>query len=349
MKTKSGFGKGAFLIVSVSCILVYTAKLQSEICQPAPDGQSCSQTTCPDSNQQCSPKKIRVNYQEQTPTYTILECECLNVQTDCHININPQFEVYVTGTCQDPNYECLLIETDNGDGTIDYECNCVSLLPGQATNPSPANATPGINCVGTTITWTADSGATSQDVYFGMVSPGTFIGNQAGTSYVPTLVQGKTYYWRIDEKNSAGTTTGDVWNFNTECMKSTARGYPPGSIGEGYNNWVNGGKPDCWCYQFQQLGDCDGKEQGSGMTRNRIGSVDLSLFSMCYGKKRTQINGTPCMCADLDHRDQGIGPALKAVSSVDLAILASNYGRRTVQLPNPPPYAADYYYWTTPP
>jgi hypothetical protein len=32
-----------------------------------------------------------------------------------------------------------------------------------------------------------------------------------------------TYYWRIDEKNETGTTTGDVWSFTTEspCVAST--------------------------------------------------------------------------------------------------------------------------------
>jgi hypothetical protein len=31
------------------------------------------------------------------------------------------------------------------------------------------------------------------------------------------MVGKKTYYWRVDEKDSAGTTTGNVWNFTTAC------------------------------------------------------------------------------------------------------------------------------------
>jgi len=46
-------------------------------------------------------------------------------------------------------------------------------------------------------------------VYFGTASPGTFQGNQTGTTFNPgTLANGTTYFWRIDEKNTIGTTTG---------------------------------------------------------------------------------------------------------------------------------------------
>ena len=43
-----------------------------------------------------------------------------------------------------------------------------------------------------------------------------FRGNQTGTTHAPgALAASTTYYWRIDSKNSAGTTTGDVWSFTT--------------------------------------------------------------------------------------------------------------------------------------
>jgi hypothetical protein len=69
------------------------------------------------------------------------------------------------------------------------------------------------------LTWTAGDGATSHDVYFGTESPGTLQGNQAGTTFDPgTLANATTYYWRIDEKNAGGTTTGDVWSFTTPAL-----------------------------------------------------------------------------------------------------------------------------------
>jgi hypothetical protein len=56
-------------------------------------------------------------------------------------------------------------------------------------------------------------------VYFGTDPiPGVneFQGNQTGTTFDPgTLDAGTTYYWRIDEVGSGGTTTGVVWSFTT--------------------------------------------------------------------------------------------------------------------------------------
>ena len=87
--------------------------------------------------------------------------------------------------------------------------------PSKATSPSPANSATGVS-ITTDLGWTAGSGATSHDVYFGTSSPGTFQGNQAGTSFdTGTMAYNTTYYWRINEKNAAGTTTGDVWSFTT--------------------------------------------------------------------------------------------------------------------------------------
>jgi len=87
--------------------------------------------------------------------------------------------------------------------------------PDPATNPNPAN---GATNVSTTplLSWTPGAGATSHDVYFGTESPGTFQRNQTNATFFPvTLLTNKTYYWRIDEINSGGKTTGTVWSFTT--------------------------------------------------------------------------------------------------------------------------------------
>jgi hypothetical protein len=92
--------------------------------------------------------------------------------------------------------------------------------PGQATSPIPADGASGLG-VETDLSWSAGTAATSHDVYFGtnsVLNGGTFQGNQGGTSFDPgTLANATTYYWRIDEVNGEGTTTGLVWSFNTEA------------------------------------------------------------------------------------------------------------------------------------
>lgn len=90
--------------------------------------------------------------------------------------------------------------------------------PGNASAPNPPNGTTDVN-TGTTLTWTAGSGAASHDVYFGTdpaLGPSDFQGNQPTTSFVPGMLNvNTTYYWRVDEVNLAGTTTGAVWSFTT--------------------------------------------------------------------------------------------------------------------------------------
>jgi hypothetical protein len=92
-------------------------------------------------------------------------------------------------------------------------------LPGQASNPSPSNGAKKLqNPI--TLSWTAGTDATSHDVYFGTDSTpdsGEFQGNQPGTTFDPGNLSKKTnYYWRIDEVNAQGTTTGTVWTFKTK-------------------------------------------------------------------------------------------------------------------------------------
>jgi arylsulfatase A-like enzyme len=62
--------------------------------------------------------------------------------------------------------------------------------------------------------WTSEYKATSHNVYFGTSNPPPFVGNQGTLEFNPgTLESNTTYYWRIDEKNANGTTSGDVWSF----------------------------------------------------------------------------------------------------------------------------------------
>jgi hypothetical protein len=110
------------------------------------------------------------------------------------------------------------IDEINGDGTTTgnvWSFTTIVAAPSQATNPSPADSTTDVD-VDADLSWTAGSGSTSSDVYFGTSSPGAFQGNQTATTFDPgTMANDTTYYWRIDEINAGGTTTGNVWSFTT--------------------------------------------------------------------------------------------------------------------------------------
>ncbi|MHC4396964.1 MAG: hypothetical protein ACYS1A_15080, partial [Planctomycetota bacterium] len=115
------------------------------------------------------------------------------------------------------------IDEINSEGTTtgnvwNFTTEAAPQPPGQASNPSPANSETDVS-VGTDLSWSAGSGTTSHDVYFGTDSTpdsGEFQGNQTATTFEPgTMANDTTYYWRIDEINAVGTTTGSVWNFTT--------------------------------------------------------------------------------------------------------------------------------------
>jgi hypothetical protein len=89
------------------------------------------------------------------------------------------------------------------------------LPPGPASSPNPPDTTVG-HASNTDLSWTAGVDAVSRNVYFGTnPSPGAseLRGNQTATTFDPGTLANATYYWRIDEVNTDGTTTGPVWSF----------------------------------------------------------------------------------------------------------------------------------------
>ncbi|MHC4738480.1 MAG: hypothetical protein ACYS9Y_06215 [Planctomycetota bacterium] len=116
------------------------------------------------------------------------------------------------------------IDEVNGEGTTsgvvwNFTTEALPPPPGQASSPSPGNGTTDVS-IYASLGWTGGSGSTSSDVYFGTDSTpdsGEFQTNQTATTFNPgAMANNTTYYWRIDEVNAGGTTTGNVWNFTTE-------------------------------------------------------------------------------------------------------------------------------------
>ena len=113
-----------------------------------------------------------------------------------------------------------------GDGRVDSNDLAVLIgnwltattippLPEQASNPNPSNEATGVAST-TSLSWTAGSGAMSHDVYIGTTNPPPFVCNQTTTTISPGWFNASTtFYWRIDEINGWGKTTGQIWEFTT--------------------------------------------------------------------------------------------------------------------------------------
>lgn len=193
-------------------------------------------------------------------------------------------------------------------------------LPGKATNPVPDNGDTGVSRAGVNLIWTAGSGIVdSHDVYFGTANPPPFKINQSSTTYdTGTMIQGKVYYWRIDEKNGAGATTGNVWSFSVEeCLKNTAAEYA---------DWVAWGKPECWCYHRNCRGDMQGTQTGPFW----VSALDLYVLKSGFNKQDAQLAAVPNgICCDFNHTKTG--PF--RVQILDLNILKTYFCKVTAQVP----------------
>ncbi|MFA5251547.1 MAG: PASTA domain-containing protein, partial [Phycisphaerae bacterium] len=84
-----------------------------------------------------------------------------------------------------------------------------------------------------------------------------------------------------------------------------------------YTQWVNAGKPKCWCYPRQCKGDADGKAE----TKNNywVANGDLAILKSGWQKVNGPVGNAAC--ADFDHKVETKNNY--RVSNGDLAILKS--------------------------
>jgi len=154
--------------------------------------------------------------------------------------------------------------------------------PSKATDPNPANTATGI-AVDANLSWTAGLGATSHDVYFGTdptPDETEFKGNQADTTYnLPgDMDTNTTYYWRIDEKNTGGTTEGDVWSFTTELPAIPwSEDFESGNL----NNWTTTGSPSA-SNQVENTGTYGAKLPSTSSIERAIDTTGFTSIHVKY-------------------------------------------------------------------
>jgi hypothetical protein len=149
-----------------------------------------------------------------------------------------EIELTITGRLNDPNYfegtDVIKVINKASGKTDKYE---------QASNPDPPDGATEVSRTAD-LSWTPSSSAMSRDVYFGTATPPPFIGNQTATTFDPGKMDYETiYFWRIDEINKWGTTTGDIWHFTTieaPPPPSKPPGTPPGCFPADTPVWIDG-------------------------------------------------------------------------------------------------------------
>jgi len=138
-------------------------------------------------------------------------------------NIAPMY-FHAPGFTPGTTYYWRIDEVDADETTVyTGQVWTFTAAPATAYCPQPWDGLQGVS-VDADLAWTAGVDAASNDVYFGADKaavaagqPETFMGNQVKMTYDPgALTENTTYYWRIDQHDSAGTVhPGELWSFTT--------------------------------------------------------------------------------------------------------------------------------------
>ena len=110
--------------------------------------------------------------------------------------------------------------------------------------------------------------------------------------------------------------------------------------GPHYDEWLEVGKPVCWCANVnprQCRGDADGQSQGK--QKYWVSTDDLDILIAAWNKpfaeiEDSKVKAVPLICADFDHQAQGKGKY--RVSTNDLDILIANWNVADRPDPNCP-------------
>ncbi len=156
-----------------------------------------------------------------------LECRDRATSYDVYFGTSstPPLVTNVSGTTYNPGtlggnttYFWKIAAKNAGGSTAStiWSFTTLAAAPAAPVLTTPANASTS-QLLTSTLNWTAASGATSYDVYFGTASTPPLATNVTVTTYSPgTLTANTKYYWKIVAKNTAGSTSSAVWSFTTQ-------------------------------------------------------------------------------------------------------------------------------------
>ena len=102
-----------------------------------------------------------------------------------------------------------------------FEVYGTAVTPSKPTTPSPANTATNITLDQATLSWTAGANTDTFNIYFGesgsevLVAEDQDVSDEDWAIVSLPLSYNTIYGWRVDAKNTNGTTTGDTWTFTT--------------------------------------------------------------------------------------------------------------------------------------
>ncbi|MFC1794377.1 LamG domain-containing protein [Planctomycetota bacterium] len=146
----------------------------------------------------------------------------LGNQVDAFLIVGFPGSPYPDGLVPGTTYYWRIDEVNQADPNSPWKGKVWSIIipPKTAYTPDPANGAEFVD-LNVQLTWTIGLGAKLHYMVFGAdydevsnVAVGMPIGDK--TNYSPgPLKMAKTYYWRVDEFDGAGTNKGEVWSFTT--------------------------------------------------------------------------------------------------------------------------------------
>jgi len=130
---------------------------------------------------------------------------------------------YPDGLVPGTTYYWRIDEVNDANAASPWKGNVWSFwIPSQkAYSPVPSDGSEYIDTENPVLSWTPGIGAAFHTVYFGddydTVANATDGPPQDLANFSPEPLEfDKTYYWRVDETETQGTHTGDVWSFKTQ-------------------------------------------------------------------------------------------------------------------------------------